>query len=73
MTVLGDFNQAIFAHAGEAGTLICLKGLFGPEETASLRPDRSYRSTRQIVHLRGSLIPGGEAIEPFNRDGPSPA
>lgn len=73
MTVLGDFNQAIFAHAGEAANFNPLEGLYGPEETASLRLSRSYRSTRQIVEFTRSLIPGGEAIEPFNRDGEVPA
>lgn len=72
MTVLGDFNQAIFAHAGDAADFNPLEGLYGPEETVTFRLSRSYRSTRQIVEFTRSLVPGGEAIEPFDRDGDVP-
>ena len=33
---------------------------------------RSYRSTRPIVEFTSQMIPGGEEIEPFNRDGKKP-
>jgi len=72
MTVLGDFNQAIFAHAGENAGFNPLEGLYGPDETVTMRLDRSYRSTRQIVEFTRSLVPGGESIEPFERDGEVP-
>lgn len=72
MTVLGDFNQAIFAHAGDAENFNPLEGLYGPEDTVTMRLHRSYRSTRQIVEFTRSLVPGGEPIEPFERDGDMP-
>jgi len=72
MTVLGDFNQAIFAHAADAENFNPLEGLYGPDETAVFHFSRSYRSTRQIVEFTRSLVPGGDAIEPFERDGDVP-
>ena len=72
MTVLGDFNQAIFAHAREAGDFHPLAGLYGEAETTTLRLTRSYRSTRPIVELSRCLIPGGEAIAAFEREGSKP-
>lgn len=73
MTVLGDFNQAIFAHADESADFNPLAGLYGPEETHALRLSRSYRSTKPIVELTRTLVPGGEAIAPFERDGEQPS
>ncbi len=70
MTVLGDFNQAIFISA-ESG-FDFLTGLFGADETDTFILTRSYRSTRQIVLFTRELIEGGDRIEPFHRDGPKP-
>jgi len=70
MTVLGDFNQAIFISA-ESG-FDFLTGLFGADETETFILTRSYRSTRQIVLFTRELIEGGDQIEPFHRDGPKP-
>ncbi|TMV46898.1 helicase [Paenibacillus mesophilus] len=72
-TVLGDLNQAIYAHAG-AGTdgFAALAQLFGEEETEKLVLTRSYRSTREIVEFTRGLIEGGESIELFNRGGSKP-
>lgn len=70
MTVLGDFNQAIFV-AADSG-FQALPDLFGPEETDTFILTRSYRSTRQIVLFTRELIDGGDRIEPFHRDGPKP-
>lgn len=72
MTVLGDFNQAIFAHAGETDDFRMLTGLYGPDETETVTLSRSYRSTRPLVEFTRSLLPGGHRIVPFDRDGEQP-
>lgn len=72
MTVLGDFNQAIFAHASERSDFDLLKGLFGPDQTAVANLARSYRSTKPIVEFTRSLMPNGKEIIPFERDGELP-
>lgn len=72
MTVLGDWNQAIYAHAQEGQGFDTVASLFAPEETATFVLTKSYRSTRQIVLFTRQLIAGGEQIEPFQRDGRKP-
>ena len=74
MTVLGDFNQTIFAQAEEAGGFGGWTRLFPESETAVWRLTTSYRSTRQIVEFTKRILPAGDAegIEPFNRDGEPP-
>ncbi|GAA4719919.1 RNA polymerase recycling motor HelD [Brevibacillus fulvus] len=69
-TVLGDLNQAIQPFV--PGEFAPLMERFKPEQIEMLRLSRSYRSTRPIVEFTKGLIPGGEAIEPFNRDGNKP-
>ena len=39
MTVLGDFNQAIFAHASEMVDFNTLTSLYGPDETEVINID----------------------------------
>ncbi|MCG7334643.1 UvrD-helicase domain-containing protein [Sporosarcina sp. ACRSM] len=73
MTVLGDFNQAIFAHASEMIDFRTLTNLYGPAETEVINLARSYRSTKPIIEFTRSLIPNGKEIIPFNRDGERPA
>lgn len=72
ITVLGDFNQAIFAHSGTEGVFASLPELLGEGEAETFILTKSYRSTRPIVEFTRRLIPGGEAIEPFNREGGKP-
>jgi DNA helicase II / ATP-dependent DNA helicase PcrA len=72
MTVLGDFNQAIFAHASETTDFHTLTSLYGPDETDAITLTQSYRSTRPIVEFTRGLVPGGERIIPFERDGDKP-
>jgi DNA helicase-2/ATP-dependent DNA helicase PcrA len=72
MTVLGDFNQAIFAHASETSDFDTLTNLFGPEESDVIHLTRSYRSTKPIIEFTRRLVPGGERITPFERDGSIP-
>ena len=72
MTVLGDLNQSIFAHVSSANGFDHLQGLFDKEKTEALILTKSYRSTRPIVEFTREMIEGGEAIEPFNREGEKP-
>jgi len=72
MTVLGDFNQAIFAHASETADFETLTGLYGPDQTATINLTRSYRSTRPITEFTRGLVPDGEKIATFDRSGEVP-
>lgn len=72
MTALGDLNQAIYAHASVLQQSSVLSDLYGAEENELISLEQSYRSTRQIVEFTREMIPGGEAIVPFNREGAMP-
>ncbi len=72
MTVLGDWNQRIFIHDMASASLGTLNALYGEKDTETITLTRSYRSTRQIIEFTRALIEGGEAIEPFNREGNKP-
>lgn len=72
MTVLGDFNQAIFAHASEMVNFNTLTSLYGPDETEVINIARSYRSTKPIIEFTRRLVPNGERIIPFKREGERP-
>ncbi|QHT60799.1 UvrD-helicase domain-containing protein [Paenibacillus lycopersici] len=73
-TALGDLNQSIQAHAGaeESTGFKALAALHKEAETETIVLKQSYRSTRPIVEFTSMLIPGGEEIQPFNRDGLRP-
>ncbi|UOQ46859.1 UvrD-helicase domain-containing protein [Gracilibacillus caseinilyticus] len=73
MTVLGDFNQAIFTHASEHVNFDTLTNLYGSEKTELINISRSYRSTKPIIEFTRSLVPNGAQIIPFERDGERPA
>ncbi|TDL30806.1 helicase [Jeotgalibacillus sp. S-D1] len=73
MTVLGDFNQAIFAHASEMIDFHTLVNLYGPDETEVINIARSYRSTKPIIEFTRKLVPNGDSIIPFERDGKRPS
>lgn len=68
-TMLGDGNQTIFPHEGG---LTDISTLFPDDTQETIRLYRSYRSTRPIVEYTKQLLPDGEAIEAFNRDGSKP-
>ncbi|WP_369900770.1 RNA polymerase recycling motor HelD [Bacillus manliponensis] len=72
MTVLGDFNQAIFAHASETVDFHTLTHLYGPDETHGINLTRSYRSTKPIIEFTSNLVPEGKKINAFERDGEKP-
>ncbi|MEK0316429.1 RNA polymerase recycling motor HelD [Cohnella sp. 56] len=74
MTVLGDFNQAIYAQAEDSGGFGGWTRLADPADTAIWRLTTSYRSTRPIVELSMRILRAADAegIRPFNRDGEAP-
>ena len=72
MTVLGDVNQSIYAHARFGAGITALKSLYEEEQTETVILGQSYRSTRQIVEFTRGFVGGDETIEPFNRDGSQP-
>jgi DNA helicase II / ATP-dependent DNA helicase PcrA len=71
MTLLGDFNQAIFSGATGSPTIISDYEEEG-EDVEKIFLTKTYRSTKEIVDFTSSLIEGGESIEPFNRHGKKP-
>ena len=73
MTVLGDFNQAIFAHANEKSDFQELTKLYGEDKTEIINLHRSYRSTKPIIEFTRRLVPEGKEIIPFERDGKHPS
>ncbi|WP_077617058.1 RNA polymerase recycling motor HelD [Bacillus sinesaloumensis] len=72
MTILGDYNQAIYAHTMGAPTLLSPE-LYGDEKYEVIQLKKSYRSTREIVEFSKGIVSGGEEIEPFNRSGAFPS
>lgn len=72
MTALGDLNQAIFAHSSAFTSVDPIIDLYGPDQTEMIRLTRSYRSTREIVEFTRGMVPNGDMIEPFNRNGEKP-
>ncbi|QFT87909.1 Helicase IV [Bacillus sp. THAF10] len=72
MTVLGDFNQAIFTHAQGEVNFDMLKSLYGEDKSEIINISRSYRSTKPIIEFTRRLVPNGENIVPFERSGEPP-
>lgn len=72
MTVLGDFNQAIFAHATDMNDFHPLINLYGQSEMEVINMAKSYRSTKPIIEFTRHLVPNGDKIIPFERDGELP-
>ncbi|AEI38675.1 RNA polymerase recycling motor HelD [Paenibacillus mucilaginosus] len=77
MTLLGDFNQAIYAHTHGGGDTAdtgygVVYDLFGKDQVELIRLVRSYRSTRNIVDFTLKILPAGEPVEAFNRSGEDP-
>ncbi|MFD0673110.1 RNA polymerase recycling motor HelD [Cohnella sp. GCM10027633] len=75
MTVLGDFNQAIYLQSQQSGGFGGWTRLMSPEYTAAWKLTTSYRSTKQIVdYTKGILSPEDAAgITPFERSGEAPS
>ncbi|MFD0958662.1 RNA polymerase recycling motor HelD [Paenibacillus chungangensis] len=72
MTVLGDSNQTIFAHASSGEGFHRLSDLFGADHTETITLTRSYRSTQEIIQFTAGMLPDGHRIEAFNRSGKEP-
>ncbi|AIM15252.1 helicase [Bacillus sp. X1(2014)] len=71
MTLLGDFNQAIFS--GVTGAETVLSNLaFKKSDVETFVLTKTYRSTKEIVEFTRELIEYGKNIEPFNRSGRKP-
>jgi DNA helicase II / ATP-dependent DNA helicase PcrA len=71
LTLLGDLNQAIQPHM-RIESYEFLEDLYGKEQTGILRLTKSYRSTTEIVEFTKAMLPAGEAIEAFSRNGEKP-
>ncbi|MFC5703001.1 RNA polymerase recycling motor HelD [Cohnella faecalis] len=74
MTVLGDFNQAIYVQSQESGGFGGWTRLMAAEDTKVWKLGTSYRSTRPIVDFSKRILPDEDAsgIRPFERDGEAP-
>lgn len=74
LTVLGDFNQAIYVQAQESGGFGGWTRLVPPEDTAVWRLTTSYRSTEPIVEFSKRILrpEDAAAIAPFHRSGDVP-
>lgn len=72
MTVLGDLNQSIYAHAESGVGFDPVYSLFEGERIDKFVLTKSYRSTKQIGEFTQQILIGGEVIEPFNRPGNLP-
>jgi DNA helicase-2/ATP-dependent DNA helicase PcrA len=70
-TLLGDINQGIYAHSNLHG-YDPIRQLFGEEQTEMVRLTKSYRSTTDIVELTKAVLPQGEPVEAFSRQGGTP-
>ncbi len=71
LTILGDLNQSIYAHASDE-TFSMLKNLLNKKNPETITLQRSYRSTKEIVEFTKSLLKDGSEIIPFNRSGEKP-
>ncbi|QMV43546.1 RNA polymerase recycling motor HelD [Cohnella cholangitidis] len=74
LTVLGDFNQAIYLQSQESGGFGGWTRLMAPDVTSVLRLTTSYRSTEQIVDYTKAILAPEDAagITPFQRKGEEP-
>lgn len=73
MTVLGDFNQSIYAHAETVKDPFSpLHALFASDEIDRYDLLKSYRSTKEIMDFARQMVEGGEKITPFERHGAKP-
>ncbi|USS86212.1 AAA family ATPase [Fructilactobacillus cliffordii] len=71
-TVLGDLNQAIFTRDSSQTLMADLRQLFNPDKIRVIKLLKSYRSTAQITDFTKQLIPDGQDIEAYARQGEIP-
>ena len=70
-TLLGDLNQNIFSHDYNRENNF-ISALFANRKVETVQLNRSYRSTKPIIEFTKCMIPNGNDIEAFNRDGKKP-
>ncbi|QQP12475.1 UvrD-helicase domain-containing protein [Lysinibacillus agricola] len=70
MTILGDGHQTIHPHTFKNPSLLTPQ-LYG-EKAEKMILTKSYRSTKQIIHLTSKILHGDAKVEAFNRTGPEP-
>ncbi|MGG3623446.1 RNA polymerase recycling motor HelD [Bacillus gobiensis] len=70
-TVLGDFNQTVFAHSIKRDSLLAGE-LFNFKQAEKLTLKKTYRSTKEITKFTSRIIKGEFEIKPFNRSGKEP-
>ncbi|MFT8743972.1 MAG: ATP-binding domain-containing protein, partial [Lentilactobacillus hilgardii] len=72
-TLLGDSEQALFKDVEEPEEILNkLNNAFHVRHSRLISLMRSYRSTYPITTFAKSILPNGDAIEAFNRDGDIP-
>ncbi|MEN0644109.1 RNA polymerase recycling motor HelD [Alkalicoccobacillus gibsonii] len=71
MTILGDINQAVYAQSQHQLTMLD-ESLHTGKGHHVMHLTKSYRSTSEIVEFTKQMIPKGDLIEPFNRQGQKP-
>ncbi|UQS87080.1 AAA family ATPase [Nicoliella spurrieriana] len=71
--LIGDSEQALFKAVEKPNQLLKnLNNAFGTRHSRLITLRKSYRSTYQITTFAKSLLPDGNEIEAFNRQGPVP-
>jgi DNA helicase-2/ATP-dependent DNA helicase PcrA len=72
-TLLGDSEQTLFKDVTEPQALLDkLKNAFQVKRANLIRLNRSYRSTAQITNFAAALLPDGNKIQAFSREGDLP-
>lgn len=71
--LIGDSEQNIFSEVESANQLLNnLDKAISSKHSRLISLNRSYRSTYPITQFAKNLLPNGDHIEPFNRDGEIP-
>ncbi|USS90172.1 RNA polymerase recycling motor HelD [Fructilactobacillus carniphilus] len=71
--LIGDSEQALFKDVETAQALLNrLKAALPVRHPRLINLNRSYRSTYPITTLASSILPAGDHIEAFNREGDTP-
>lgn len=72
-TLLGDSEQALFKEVEQPAEILKkLNDAFHVRHSRLISLMRSYRSTYPITTFAKSILPNGDDIEAFNRDGENP-
>jgi DNA helicase-2/ATP-dependent DNA helicase PcrA len=72
-TLLGDSEQTLFKDVTEPQVLLDkLKSAFDVKRANLITLNRSYRSTQQITDFAAALLPDGDKIQAFSRQGDLP-